>query len=387
MQDLETWEIAVIAVSVIIFFSVIIIVITCCYRCKVAQYQEELTQMKASFRVFKVTKPFTRPSPWVNSWSEAQANPISRNVLAPSPMPPAPSSAAANAGAGAAGTSASAAGLSAGGASDAGSGGGPPDAAGRRANAAVVDDVVTLPPDICLSAEHAAAAKVLWDNRQFDDAQLICGQAPDILVLQVGQLVQPTTERLDGWAYGTVVYESAGTTIKRGGDSVSDQERDRRNFVRVGPGSVSVREPNISHVSGWFRLDHTLPAETTDLQVLQDAMGLTGTASALVLPKHWSKVENVQTPDLIDVARDTPEWRAVDRAFQASLQKQTNVYKIEKVDRIQNQAMWQSFAVKRSSTLFRERAEHDVEARRKLVHGYGRWLWYVYIYIYLYMSV
>merc|ERR1711907_427566 len=123
----------------------------------------------------------------------------------------------------------------------------------------------------------------------------------------------------------------------------------------------------VSVQAGWFPLAHTALPNSDQLESLQSKMG-EHAAEALQPPKHWSKVNDPMVAELVQLADGREKQEVVD-AFMLSLRGSR--IKVVSVERIQNAAMWQTFAVKRQTVLQREK---DTAAaarfeRRWLFHG------------------
>merc|ERR1711871_1795130 len=168
----------------------------------------------------------------------------------------------------------------------------------------------------------------------------------DLLILEVGQLVQTRNHRSDGWAHGQIVLDPV----------------ENRTKPALAP------DDGISAVSGWFPLDRTAIPNADQLEQLQQQMG-DGAADALRPPKTWSRVADPMMAELHTLP-DGPEKQLVVDSFMATLGNYSSLMVVE-VQRVQNEAMWQTFAVKRQTILQREKGvagESRLE-RKWLFHG------------------
>ena len=157
-----------------------------------------------------------------------------------------------------------------------------------------------------------------------------------LLLVKPGQLVQQSTVRDDGWAFGSVLFDP--TT----GDKAA------------GAGGPPMRKTstNISYdvESGWFPLSCTELANATHLAKLQAKMG-SGASDMLAAPAHWDSVRDPLIAERIRL-NDGPEKTDAVNAFKQSLSANVTIVS---VDRIQNMAMFQSYAVKRQGMLTRDK--------------------------------
>lgn len=162
-------------------------------------------------------------------------------------------------------------------------------------------------------------------------------------MLEAGQLLQTSSIRTDGWARGQVVLDPLEGRAPSGVEGIST-------------------------VSGWFPLAHTALPNPEQLESLQAKMG-DNASDALRPPSHWSRVKDPMVAEVHTLA-DGPEKREVVDAFMATLGGYASLRPIE-VQRIQNETMWQSFAVKRQTILQREKDQASAGRleRKWLFHG------------------
>lgn len=165
----------------------------------------------------------------------------------------------------------------------------------------------------------------------------------DFLVVEPGQLIQTSATRPDGWARGQVVLDPVENRQASGIDGVSV-------------------------TSGWFPMSHTALPNADQLEKLQRKMG-DGASDALRPPSSWSRVADPMVAELVSLPDGTEKTQAID-AFTATLGGYSNL-KVVEVQRIQNEAMWQSYAVKRQTILQREKNQASAARleRKWLFHG------------------
>jgi poly [ADP-ribose] polymerase 10/14/15 len=160
----------------------------------------------------------------------------------------------------------------------------------------------------------------------------------DLLVLHVGQLVQ-FSEKRDGWGFGCIIFD----------------EEDARPVIDV---------EGVSQTSGWFPKSCTEMPTAQQLEKLQSVMGGEG-AKALEIPKYWEQVTDPAKAELF-LLRDGPEKQKVVNAFMASLA--SGKVQVVSVERVENVALWQSYAVKRQ-TMQTTIADGKSVEREWLFHG------------------
>ena len=150
----------------------------------------------------------------------------------------------------------------------------------------------------------------------------------DALLMRVGQLLQVSKQRPDGWAFGSVVYDEIDRP-PLGVDGLSTQ-------------------------AGWFPVAHTAIATPDQLAKLQEKMG-GSSADALAVPSTWTALKDPMVAELVPLGRadDAERAKAVD-FFQQALHGRLPGVRIVAVERVQNVSMWQSFAVKRQTIVARE---------------------------------
>jgi len=171
-----------------------------------------------------------------------------------------------------------------------------------------------------------------------DDIELSGERAQSLLQAREGQIVQVTKENATNqWLYGNVIHDP--------------------------------HEGSVSGSSGWFPRSIVQKATPEDMQVLAEGMGSTA-MDALATPWTIDPGEPPSTAARIVEVTDTAERIAVEQAFLQTLDSHVAVQKIE---RIENVPMWQSYAVKKQTTMMLDkgrRIHNRGEIERKwLFHG------------------
>jgi poly [ADP-ribose] polymerase 10/14/15 len=173
------------------------------------------------------------------------------------------------------------------------------------------------------------------------------------LILFVGQIVQTSQKRTDGWTFGSVIF---------------DEVQDRPN-VPTTPSTGSIDDDpddsqGISTVSGWFPKICVDKPSSAQMKKLHEVMGGHG-ANVLAEPSTWTPMKDAQKFDLIPLADGKEKQDCID-AFKKTLKP--NV-KINSVSRVQNVSLWQSYSVKKQ-TMMSLAAKNDPPVERVwLFHG------------------
>jgi poly [ADP-ribose] polymerase 10/14/15 len=168
------------------------------------------------------------------------------------------------------------------------------------------------------------------------------------LLVKCGQLVQTQKKRTDGWWYGFVVHDDDATM----GDT------------------------NCDGASGWFPAACTSNPTAKQLASLQKALGGVEEAKdCLAPPPAWSNIDprGCQLVALTASGLHAQEYSKVIGAFKGSLGRSTTIMSVE---RIQNVALWQSYAAKKKTMLLRGQAENLPTAsyeKPMLFHGTSEW--------------
>jgi len=151
------------------------------------------------------------------------------------------------------------------------------------------------------------------------------------LVLPKDALIQISKQGPDGWAFGNVMY--------------SPEDVDPALGALVHPDS------NLSLVGGWFPLAVTTAPTQEDLSKLSGLMGGMDAAGCLAQPASWTTMKSTDIAECTALDAGSPERARVEAAFKATL---NTTVRVLGVDRVQNLAMWQSYAVKRQTILTRD---------------------------------
>jgi len=180
-----------------------------------------------------------------------------------------------------------------------------------------------------------------------------------------GDIVQISSTRQDGWAFGTKLHHA--------------DEAIARELVAIAIGEadgLSDDEANVFTDTGWFTLESTRVPTSEDLSTLKKTVGDVD-ARSLEPPTTWEPVVDATVAQTHELKQGHPEYDAVVKSFMSTLNR--NTVKVVKVERIQNLAMYQSYIVKRSTICYRETGKdsNDEDALRKAIERFERsWLWH-----------
>jgi poly [ADP-ribose] polymerase 10/14/15 len=115
----------------------------------------------------------------------------------------------------------------------------------------------------------------------------------------------------------------------------------------------------ISKSAGWFHLEFTSVPSKKQMKKLRSQIG---SADALAPPDHWDKVQDQGTGELRPV--DGEEFETVSKFFKQALRpvngEEFEALVVQKVERVQNLSLWQSFALKRLSVLQRKISANSI---------------------------
>jgi len=145
-----------------------------------------------------------------------------------------------------------------------------------------------------------------------------------ILAARPGQIIQVSREHDDKvWLYGSIIIDAASA-------SKSNTE-----------------------TTGWFPKTIAKPAGAEEMKKVAKMMG-GGAGDVLKPPPTWTNPENSQL-QVIEVT--DREFQAVKDSFMSTLLTHSRYksIKVQKIERIQNLTMWQSYAVKRQQILMRDK--------------------------------
>jgi poly [ADP-ribose] polymerase 10/14/15 len=229
--------------------------------------------------------------------------------------------------------------------------------------------------------------------------ELSKGKEP-LLLLRKGQLLQVQKKRADGWWYGFVVPLSDSEVgdftglSKLSKHGVEQEKKGEENEAFMGDMEEKTEEEDSKEdeeeealqntVSGWFPSIFTSNPSAKQLAVLQKALGGEKEAvDALAPPRAWSK-EDIDPAGMklveVDAAGDNAaEYKNVVDAFMESLPSASASANIVSLERIQNLALWQSYAAKKQTLLLRGGSEGIEASKLKeyekpmLFHGTSDW--------------
>lgn len=186
----------------------------------------------------------------------------------------------------------------------------------------VLRHVSPAPP----STDWPARSKV-YEKNPAADAKIPGDLAGEVfLQMKIGSIVQLQKQRPDGWAFGNIIYDIDGEDAH--GSPASE---------------------NVSFDAGWFPLACTSMPTKEALSKLQNLMGGAG-ADCLAPPDTWADLKDPLVAQFFTLPDGPEKQKAVD-SFKATLAPSVQVVQVE---RVQNLALWQSYAVKRQAVLSRE---------------------------------
>ena len=93
--------------------------------------------------------------------------------------------------------------------------------------------------------------------------------------------------------------------------------------------------------------------------------------SALDPPKYWGQVKDPLMAEYFNLAPNSAEYKRVEAAIALTTRPQQ--LRIHSIERVQNISLWQSYCVKKSATIAREK--DPVAAERKYVRNWSRAVW------------
>jgi hypothetical protein len=161
-----------------------------------------------------------------------------------------------------------------------------------------------------------------------------------VLYARRGQIIQVSKDHSSGlWLYGNILHDPSGGAAGK---------------------------------SGWFPRLIVQAATSADMQVLAQGMGR-NSVDALATPWTVDPAQPVTNKARMVEVKDPDEKRKVKRSFMKTLNSSVVVTKIE---RIENIPMWQSYAVKKQTTISRDTMpdhhrhnNHGKLERKWLFHG------------------
>lgn len=192
------------------------------------------------------------------------------------------------------------------------------------------------------------------------------------LVLVPGDIVQISSKRKDGWAYGSKLHmedEPLGRRLV----TLTYTKQDGRKNGKSGDGD----EYLVSYNNGWFPTNVTRTPNTDDLNTLRKTLGSGNDLSA---PKHWDKLVDpsiAQKSKPLD--KKSKEYQDVATSFLSTLNPNIKIIRIQ---RIQNLALLQSYVVKRKTIIERDETFRGASLggatvmKRALARFERSWLWH-----------
>ena len=176
----------------------------------------------------------------------------------------------------------------------------------------------------------------LPDNIDFGDG------GEGLLPTSRGQVIQVSKMHPSRqWYFGTVLYDPLlNDAMKQHADATGDSS---------GLNDILMQALHDRPTSGWFPKVVTKTADVRVMKKLINSLGGEG-LETLNPPVHW----NESTQILIDTIRGSQEYNEVAEFFLRACHGQREYIVVEKVERIQNLALWQSFSVKRQAMKTRD---------------------------------
>ena len=231
-----------------------------------------------------------------------------------------------------------------------------------------------------------------------------------VLLIQKGQLIQIQKKRDDGWMYGSVVWEPKDLSDARDDDrptrlrakkpkakreieemtemiepighenmdvEFQDVEWEGEDFVNTKYDKEKSDEDLGGETSGWFPSIFVRPPQMAELKEMQDAMGGQEAAiDTLAPPVSWSDEAKAGTSfdaKVISLKKGREEYNMIKNEFELRLgSKKREIRSIESISRIENLALWQSYAAKKASMMCRanhEGLDHSKYEKEMMFHG------------------
>jgi len=175
----------------------------------------------------------------------------------------------------------------------------------------------------------------------------------DLLPMRKGQLIQVSRKRDDGWWFGTVVFDPNSDT------------------------SATQKVQKVDVSSGWFYAPGFTdrPSKEQHRAFNESLGGGSSALDALQPPKEWAAMENQQGCTLSAQLTDQ-ERKAVTESFMRTLIDPSSKYykykhvKIVSIERVQNLALWQSYAAKLQTFKIRDHMKTNTRFEKTwLFHG------------------
>ena len=240
---------------------------------------------------------------------------------------------------------------------------------------------------VTLNAAKLDAREIDEDRMPPYPLDLIEADEP-LLLIQKGQLIQIQKKRDDGWMYGFVVWEPEALDDAKRDDRPTrvmlskKLAREKKGEIEMQEGAnlgVNAEDMEWSGVdaqehkskgdddlggehSGWFPSIFVRPPQMQELKAMQDAMG--GSENAidfLAPPEYWSedsKSGKSMDAKIIGLNKKTDEFNRIKSDFLRRLGSRSgDIKQIVTISRIENLALWQSYAAKKATLL--QRAEKE----------------------------
>jgi hypothetical protein len=177
------------------------------------------------------------------------------------------------------------------------------------------------------------------------DIEFSGDEAENLLPVFAGQIIQVTKAHPGNeWLFGTVLYDPI-------------MEEALKQSQGTGSGGLGAVLANALHdrpTTGWFPKILSKTADVNAMTTLLDNIGGEG-AGALKPPPTWDEGRE----GCIEVPKGSKEEDDVVEFFMAALYGQRSKVKVKKVERLQNVALWQSYALKKQSMKTRDTKNPD----------------------------
>lgn len=193
----------------------------------------------------------------------------------------------------------------------------------------------------------------------------------DLLPTFKGQIIQISKVHPEdkSWAYGSVLYDPLLHNAK---DKSSEENNDD---VESGLNTVLAKALHDRPTSGWFPRDSvTIDADVDVMQKLIESWGGQGLgATELAPPTTWEKSADGR----VLVPPHSAEYKQVADYFLTAMYGQRDKVKVIQVERVQNLALWQTYAVKRQTVKTRDSSKPEHRYNNVDVEDYERqWLFH-----------
>lgn len=174
----------------------------------------------------------------------------------------------------------------------------------------------------------------------------------NLLIVTKGQLIQVQKKRADGWSYGFVLY---GGPTGFMADGANGGPVIKAN-AKVSHASKS-EDADSLHRSGWFHEGFVQQPTAQQMKDLQDSLGGQKEAvDALAPPPSWTGEIDPLNVQLVEIDVKSDEYKVAVGKFMGTLGNAKGV-QVKSLKRVQNLALWQSYAAYRKTLLLRAEAE------------------------------